>query len=217
MTPPPGKMSKLFGALGADESAFDARVKAAANDAKQRWPMFKSLAPESGALPPLLSDAEKARRPQVAADVDAGVQPRPALSRPGLSAKLSKGLGKIARQTSAEVRGSAKRAAPLQPDVSPPAQSVPQPLAQRAALAFAAPLEPASPLFAAQAPVSESGLFAKAFAPAPVAAPAAPVSAADDSLVGVFQRLEGNKAPSTFSPEKPAAKVAGVMSRLGRR
>jgi hypothetical protein len=215
MTPPPGKMSKLFGALGADESAFDARVKAAANDAKQRWPMFKSLPPESSELPPLLSDTEKDRRAEVAPDSVAPA--RTALSRPGLSAQLSKGLSKIARQTSAEVRGSAKRAAPLQPEAPVTEPLPPLRVAQRASMAFAAPVEPAPNLFVAPPSPSEVGLFAKALASAPVAAPTPPEALADDSLDAIFQRLEGTRSGTVFGEEKPLARVAGVMSRLGRR
>ena len=231
MTPPPGKMSKLFGALGADESSFDARIKAAANDAKQRWPMFKSIAPESSEATPMLTDMEKDRWSHITpAPVD---ERPPALSRPGLSAKLYKGLSKIARQTSAEVLGSARRAGPRQADLAP------------ASFAFAAQREPVQPeavrpALAAQAPVPSTDLFAKPIPPVPAFAfaSAAPVPAqrmqsqfqpqhyqqpsvatqpTDDSLSGIFQRLEGNKPKSILSGSSAVANEAGVMSRLGKR
>lgn len=235
MTPPPGKMSKLFGALGADESSFDARIKAAANDAKQRWPMFKSIAPESSEATPMLTDMEKDRWSHITpSPVD---ERPPALSRPGLSAKLYKGLSKIARQTSAEVLGSARRAGPRQADPAP------------ASFALAAQPEPVQPeavrpAFAAQAPVPSTGLFAKPIPPVPVFAfaSAAPVPAhrmqsqfqpqpqpqyyqqpsvatqpTDDSLSGIFQRLEGSKPKSMLSGSSAVANEAGVMSRLGKR
>lgn len=238
MTPPPGNMSKLFGALGADESTFDARVKAAANDAKLRWPMFKSIAPQSSEATPLLTDMEKDRWFNVApALVD---ERPPVLSRPGLSVKLFKGLSKIARQTSAEVLGSARRTGPRlnEPEPSTWPGSA-QPSAPVAA-AFTAASEPAPPVFVAQTPAPSTGLFAKPVVPAPAFAfaSAAPVPAprastqfqpqhhqqpsaaarpVDDSLSGVFQRLEGNKPKPMFFGSQPVAKDGGVMSRLGKR
>lgn len=145
MPKPTIPVSRLFKSLGADDSYSDARAKAIAKDAQQRWPMFKDIAPQSGEAISALTEAEKACWEQVA--VMQQDEFKPVLSRPGLGNKLSIGLGKIARQTSVEVLGGAKRDKPVAPPL--PEVRVSQP-ALRQEEPVAASSEPLEGLFASQ-------------------------------------------------------------------
>ncbi|MFM2049845.1 MAG: hypothetical protein RL682_336 [Pseudomonadota bacterium] len=201
---------KLFGALGPDDSYFDARTKAAAKDAQQRWPLFKAIAPQSSGATPVLSTDEKARWGQV--ETVPQEIPKPALSRPGLSAKLALGLGKIARQTSVETPPSNPRvdipsvfvAPPIPVQAHAPAQeaSSEMPLAKRASRHEAGTPPPAAPsevVFTKQKKLTGA---------APKSA-----TATDDSLSSIFQRVEGG----VKTPIRIAVARKGAMKRLGKR
>jgi hypothetical protein len=198
---------KLFGALGPDDSYFDARTKAAAKDAQQRWPLFKAIAPQSSGATPVLSPDEKERWGQV--EVVSQETPRLVLSRPGLSAKLAMGLGKIARQTSAEALASTERLDSPSAFVAPPIPT--QVLARDAS---------------SEMPILKRALRHEAITPPPepptevvfakqkMLPDAAPKSAAtDDSLSSIFQRVEGG----VKSPTRTATARKGAMKRLGKR
>jgi hypothetical protein len=205
---------KLFGALGPDDSYFDARTKAAAKDAQQRWPLFKAVAPQSGDATPTLSPDEKARWEQI--DVVHQETPKLVLSRPGLSSKLAIGLGKIARQTSADAAGSTER---IRPRTEAPIAFVPPPFPTpvHVQAAEAAPNIPTAKRTLRQEAVEATPttisdvLFPKRNIRADAAPKPAPTT--DDSLSSIFQRVEGDVKPPT--PTVAARK--GAMKRLGKR
>lgn len=53
------KSSSLMSSLGADDKFFQAQAQAAAREAQQRWPLFRSRALQPRAEPPPLSEADK--------------------------------------------------------------------------------------------------------------------------------------------------------------
>jgi hypothetical protein len=102
MSPKPTSPSSLLRSLGADESFFEAKQKASAREAEQRWPLFRALAPTKSEIPPALSDEEKRAWEQAK---PAATQARkPLLSRPGLSSKLAASLEKFAKAPSASAQ-----------------------------------------------------------------------------------------------------------------
>jgi hypothetical protein len=224
MAKPPSTAPKLFGALGPDDSYFDARTKVAAKDAQQRWPLFKALAPQSGDVTPSLSPNEKDRWGAV--DAVPRETPKPVLSRPGLSSKLAKGLGKIARQTSAEVVGSTER---VRPRVEAPVAFVPAPvLAPAPAVVHVQENEKAIALeLAPEVPKTKRSVSKEEIAAPPVTQPevvppkrskrvtaaAKSAPANDDSLSSIFQRVEG----VVKQPTRPVPARKAAMKRLGKR
>jgi hypothetical protein len=216
MAKTPPSTPKLFGALGPDDSYFDARTKVAAKEAQQRWPLFKAVAPQSGDATPTLSPNEKTRWGEVA--VVPQETPKLVLSRPGLSSKLATGLGKIARQTSAEAVVSTERA---RPRVETPVAFIPPPVAEHVQEQMKAlDLVPDMPMAKRNVPKEE--VATPTLAPAEVLAPkrnkrasfaTKSPSATDDSLSSIFQRVEG----VVKHPARPVVARKGAMKRLGKR
>jgi hypothetical protein len=230
MAKTPPSTPKLFGALGPDDSYFDARTKVAAKEAQQRWPLFKAVAPQSGDATPTLSPNEKARWGAV--DVVPQETPKPVLSRPGLSSKLAKGLGKIARQTSAEVLGSTER---VRPRVEAPVAFVPPLVAAPAPVAAPSPAivhvrekeEEKALELAPEVPKAKRNIPKEEVATPPVTpsevvpserskrvhATTKSAPAMDDSLSSIFQRVEG----VVKQPPRPVPARKAAMKRLGKR
>lgn len=229
MPTPGNKLSTLFRSLGPDEAPLQASKTAALQDAEQRWPLFKAVAPRSAAQTPPLSETDRQRWSNPARPNSSAAAKAP-ITLPSFSGKLAHGLAKISEQSTASAGRSApsRTAAKLFPGepVAPvAARAVPAaskaPAARRAAPAPAEPVatkgflaalankpEPAPPAKTTrskQAAKPESFL-AKFAEPAPSAAP--------DSLSAVFGRIEGKQQAST--PNNTKAKPS-FLSRLGKR
>lgn len=103
----PKSPSALLRSLGADESALEARIKASAREAEQRWPLFRTLTPSEAELAPELNDSDKQAWEQPIAPPQASR--KQTLSRPGLSSKISGGLDKFVKTgATAKVTKTAK-------------------------------------------------------------------------------------------------------------
>lgn len=166
----------LFRSLGADDSYFETRARAASKEAEQRWPLFKAVTPNQAEETPELS--EQQRQTAWTAPLP-GTQPAakaPRLSRPGLGQKLADGLRELSQKTKQEL------AAPLPttPVQSNPARSL------RSSL----PAHPA----AASAPATPSPIGTTP-TPPPLFRPAA----AADSQPGTPARLPAQPAHSQSS------------------
>ena len=96
MSKPSDDLSALFRSLRPDESVFREDTSSGVRDAEQRWPLFRAVAPEKPQDTPALSEQERQRWTSQEKPV-AGAR-KPALSLPGLSDKMSKGLGEISGQ-----------------------------------------------------------------------------------------------------------------------
>ncbi|MDD2923749.1 MAG: hypothetical protein PHW99_01125 [Rhodoferax sp.] len=94
MVPQGDKLSQLFKSLQPDQSQLEAVKVAAVQEAQQRWPMFKELAPVRPADTPELSDVEKSHW-HAHADATAA-RPKPALTVPGLNDRLAESLNNFA-------------------------------------------------------------------------------------------------------------------------
>lgn len=135
---PPAR--SLFRSLGADDSYFENKARAASKEAEQRWPLFKAVAPAKSEDTPELSAQEKDvswNVPPVAAE--APVKQR--LTRPGLSHKLATGLQELSQKTREENAA-----------VAPPARSRRTSAASAPAVPLAQPSTLLSPLVADAAP-----------------------------------------------------------------
>lgn len=111
MVPQGDKLSQLFKSLQPDQSKLEAVKVAAVQEAQQRWPMFKELAPVRPADTPELSDAEKSHW-RAHADMTAA-RPKPALTVPGLNDRLADSLANFATRK------------PVPKEPVPPAQTAP--------------------------------------------------------------------------------------------
>lgn len=228
MPKPSEDLSALFRSLRPDESTFQESANTAAHDATQRWPLFKAVAPEKPQETPALSALERERWANQ--DKPEAGGRKPALSLPGLSDKMSKGLGKMS------VR-AVKKTAAVKPAVRrEPDQAAAEPVdnkpAENPRIARAAPVEsavqPENRLpNATRALPAESDLVLGDAVPAafekkaPVSAPA-PVSVergepvagrSTDSFKSIFNRLE----TKAVVVAKPVGNRSSFMDRLGKR
>lgn len=187
----PNDLSTLFRSLGPGTASSQASPAAAAQEAEQRWPLLKALAPKKAAPPPLLSEEDKSRWSTPEPANRAGR--KPALSLPGLGDRLTQSLGKMA------ARPLPRQASAMQAEGHhTPTREMP------ARMGLEAP--------------ARTGLFARAkdefFAKTPVQVPVvqAPV-AQDDSLASLFGRLASVEEPVVPPPPRKSS----FLSRIGRR
>lgn len=252
-------------AFGADDKFFKAQAQAAAREAQQRWPLFRTLAVEPRAEPPPLTEQEKTELQSLPA-VDVS-QPKQTLKRPVVQDKLAQGLVHLIRQVNSEVQGIASaREAMVQRGLHKARQTTAATLPQRRAAPAAAGVPPASqhPLQAEQVqpakaetldqprgpkpslfgavaarkdvepvndvghdrmqsevspaggtPAAQTGLLSSIFGKVQAEPPVGPAPTPDDSLAGLFGRLE--KSPKHSLPEETPAPSFGLRSRLRLR
>ena len=223
MSKPSDDLSALFRSLRPDETIFKASTGTVARDAEQRWPIFNAVVPEKPQQTPPLTAQERQRwvnqeKPEVSGR-------KPALSLPGLSDKMSKGLDKMSAW-------SVKNAAAVKPAVRRESEN---PAAERAferpRSGLIAEASRASSLenhvgtsvktLSLELPVM-SGAGFDPFDKKPVVV--APVPAAeqrglpasgrgDELLKSIFGRLESK----THIAAKPAASRSSFLDRLGKR
>ena len=212
MSKPADDLSALFRSLRPDDTSFQSAETVAVREAAQRWPLFQAVSPRKPATTPMLSAQERQRwshQDQVAAG-----ERKPALSLPGLSDKISRSLGKMSgRAVDAPIRSPARRAEPDTPPVASRSQrSAPQVTTQASRSAsFSATPTAVQNL---ESEGSDLGLFRSAVGgPKAAKHAASAVAPADDSLAGVFSRLEGT--PQEL--HTPTDKKSSFLNRLGKR
>ena len=212
MPKPEDTLPTLFRSLGPDDANFQATMDASAQEAEQRWPLFRAVAPKKSELTPALSPQERMHwsspeRPSVG-------ECRPALSLPGLSDKLAISLGKLSAQTSAEVaRLTTQRSPEEQPSE---AQHSAQTSSQKSPADYRSSLFPRPQAVDQKVEVKADilGLFNKIAAKPVVSKPDLPRAArSDDSLANIFNRLE----PKETVVSKPAERRSSFLDRLGKR
>ena len=230
-------LSALFRSLRPDESVFTEDTSSGMRDAEQRWPLFRAVAPQKPQDAPALSDQERQRWASQEKPV-AGAR-KPALSLPGLSDKMSKGLGKISGQA---VRNTAtvKPAKRWEPEEHVVEGAMEQPWLQpsertETVLAEPVPLAnapanrvPTATNALSEVPAAASraglGVFDKkpvpmVQAPVPVQMPEVsqhdlPVTGVGDkSLKSIFSRLEAKPEVEV----KSVIKRSSFLDRLGKR
>lgn len=226
--------------LGADESALEAKLRVSAREAEQRWPLFRAMAPSKAEVTPALSDGDK----QAWTPAPPPQQParKPLLARPGISSKLSGGLEKFASLAGASPRPkkvasetapiasepttNATRTKPRKSNAPTDAVAMP-PLAANLFPSPDAPM-PRETLFATQTKATERpaavGLFAKMGAQETTPPdqtkqrqqPSTAQETAPDSLAALFDRIEGQVAPTN---PMSRSKTSGnpLMRRIGKR
>ncbi|MGQ0709792.1 MAG: hypothetical protein ACT4NV_08590 [Rhodoferax sp.] len=211
--------ASLFRSLGADDSYFDAKARAASKEAEQRWPLFKAVAPARAEETPVLSAQDKEaswNTPPAGADAP----PRARLSRPGLGQKLATGLRELGHKTRQEsmpsVAASARTpplpAAALPESPSAKAPNPPPPVPRPVAASVAPPARVAAPPQAPARTPLMAGARAPAAVPLPPLAgalgrPQAPAQAAQEPATPAAApaRKKGLFAPA---PQAPAAALA---------
>lgn len=222
--PTPGEdLPALFRSIRPDSANFQATITAAAQEAEQRWPLFKAMSPQIPEPTPALSEEERLH--WSAQEKPGSAERKPALARLGVNDKLTKSLRKMSGP------GNDTLVAPPLP--APATQNKPgRELPPRInAPRVNKPVKSASILFAEVAPVTKpdikikstkKGLFGQEIeltasepdGPAIVIGPVTPkVLATDDSLASVFGRLREKEIPAT----KPAAKKSSFLGRLGKK
>ncbi len=216
MPKPVDNLSALFRSLGPDDTSFQAAETVAAREAAQRWPLFQAVSPKKSEMTPVLSAQERQRWNQQ--DPVAAGERKPALSVPGLSDKIAASLGKMSGRAApspvaAVTQNLAKRAhLEASPAVSRSQRSAPQatPRASRSAPLSTSPRIPQN----SEPPQLDGALVSRAEVGHKAASQAARVAApADDSLTGVFGRLEGKLKDLP----RPTDKKSSFLSRLGKR
>lgn len=212
--PHPGDdLSALFRSFGPDDANFQAATNAAAQEAEQRWPLFKAVSPRKSELTPALSAEEKQRwSSQEKAETGAR---KPALSLPGLSDKLAKSLNKMSGRTTPDAPTPVARTAPHQRLTESP-QTTRQ-------FTQETPSKNRGSLFSRSSPAVPSvalerdeglGLFQKKSEdPVAVHRDMSGSACADDSLASVFSRLEGKNDVVN----KPTNRRSSFSGRLGKR
>ena len=222
MSKPSDDLSALFRSLRPDETSFQESTGTVARDAEQRWPLFKAVAPVKPQETPALSAQERQRwvnqeKPQ------AGGR-KPALSLPGLSDKMSKGLDKMsarAVKNTAAVKPAVRR----EPENAVVERAVERPAERPRGVRAAAPPQVSPPQNQIASAVKPAAVNAvdpdvldkksAVLAPAPVVEEREPLATVrgDDSLKSIFSRLE-TKAEVVV---KPAGTRSSFLDRLGKR
>ena len=192
----PNSTSGLIRSLGADDAYFDSRAKASAQEAEQRWPLFKAASTAKNELAPAMSDQQKEAWGGQQNDLQEGR--KPALSKPGLSGKLASSLSKLTQPITMRSSAPSRSTPPLSASATPRLHpNVGDGLTQK-------------PTYSEMiAPQSRLGIFAKNTLPQHAAvATSAPEK--DDSLKGIFSRIEGKQKSSTGSG-------SSFLNRLAKR
>ena len=223
MSKPNDDLSALFRSLRPDETIFQESTSTVARDAEQRWPLFKAVAPEKPQETPALTAQERQRwvnqeKPEVSGR-------KPALSLPGLSDKMSKGLDKMSAwsvKNTAAVKPAVRRepASPAAERIFERPRSAPIAQAPEAGPIENRIVTAAKTLSGGPAGVSGAGFGPFDKKPAVVApVPAVEerglpaVSRGDDSLKSIFGRLESK----THVAAKPPGGRSSFLDRLGKR
>jgi hypothetical protein len=115
MATPGDKLSPLFKSLQPNKSQFEVSNTAAVQEAEQRWPLFKAVAPVKLSVPPALSEDDR-QHWRSKENVEIQVT-KPALSVPGLSDKLAQSLSKMGGEKKSPRR--APKVAKIDKDVEP--------------------------------------------------------------------------------------------------
>lgn len=216
MPHPRDDLPKLFRSLGPDDADFQANAKAAAREVEQRWPLFRAISPKKPVPTPALTEQERQRwTGQEQSRDDKGV---PALTRPGLADKLASSLSKMSGRMAPDTSESITlvRAGAKQPSATPMRSIRPPPsrteTKDRGILA-SFPTRTDSVMH--ERPTG-LGLFETPAAADKAAARHQVADApADQSLKGVFSRLEGAEKEKVIA--NPVAKRSTFLGRLGRR
>ena len=238
MSKPSDDLSALFRSLRPDESVFQENASSGARDAQQRWPLFKAVAAQKPQDAPALTEQERQR--WVSQEKPAAGPRKPALSLPGLSDQMSKGLGKMSGQV-VKNASAVKPATRQESEKFVVERGTDQPLTQPLETAQAAQPElppqenalvkrgsTAAKLSSAATAVRDRdglGVFGKNSSapvlvptPAPVVVAERDLPAAgrrDSSLKSIFSRLEAK--PEVASAVEPAVKRSSFLDRLGKR
>ncbi len=131
----------LFRTLGADDSYFESKARAASKEAEQRWPLFKAVAPAKAEETPVLSPQEKTASWNTPAGGATPPAARPRLSRPGLSQKLATGLRELGQKTRRESTPTPAANTPRPVVAAPPPPEPPAPRMAPARPPLARPVE----------------------------------------------------------------------------
>lgn len=201
-------LSALFRSLEPDDTNFQATTNAFAQEAEERWPLFKAVSPKIPEPTPALSAQERQRwsnleKPEV------GVH-KPALSLPEFSEKLEMSLSKISEQPTAKAAQPVTRIS----KESPPSESshnqrdfsqqttsnTRNPLFSRStAVVRSSEAEGVFPQILAEATATKNDLSGAAHA--------------DTSLTSVFSRIQGKEKATSNSVER----LSSFFGRLGNR
>lgn len=239
MPKPNDDLSALFRSLRPDESVFQENTTSSVRDAEQRWPLFKAVAPQKPQDTPALSAQERQNWVSQEKPV-VGVR-KPALSLPGLSDKMSSGLGKMSGQAvrnTAAVKPATRWESEEHVSDGATAQSLSQsPVRTKTVLAEPVPLTttpvnraPTVTKVLSEVPVADShsrtGLdvfnvkhSSKATSLVSVHIPEVPeralpvIDRGSDSLKSVFGRLQGKPEVEVKLPVKRSS----FLDRLGKR
>lgn len=222
MSKPSDDLSALFRSLRPDETTFQESTNTVARDAEQRWPLFKAVAPAKPPETPALSAHERQR--WVSQEKTQVGGRKPALSLPGLSDKMSKGLDKMSART-VKNTASVKPAVRREPENALVDRAVERPAERPRSIRVTAPPQVSPPqdhIDSAAKPAFVNGSGVGVLDKKPTVLAPAPVMAererpatgrGDDSLKSIFNRLE-TKAEVVV---KPAGTRSSFLDRLGKR
>lgn len=233
MSKPSNDLSALFRSLRPDETVFQESTGSIARDAEHRWPLFNAIAPSKPQETPALSAQERQR--WVSQEKPSNGVRKPALSLPGLSDKMSRGLDKMSLRSAAGtsvVKPAVRRASETSMIEAAPDRSSERSLHARSAPASVEP------------PETRDSNVGRGF-PAPQASGANPMSfgspekkeavvlntpltvevkpsanaSGGDSLRSLFNRI-GTKAEVVLTQDivsKPTGTRSAFLDRLGKR
>jgi hypothetical protein len=182
---------QLFAALKAEDGTSPNAMNEAAQAAERRWPLLKSLAPQKWALAPTLSDQEKQKRALL--DPIEVVVRKTVASAPNLNTQIANALH---RMNPLKRNLIEKELAAVEVQNASPHEPLPVP----------SPMPPVAP---SPVPI----VVSQAPPPQVPTSISTPISAKDDSLAAVLQRVERAYEPVT----EYKARVPGFLARLGKR
>lgn len=203
--PPPGEdLPALFRSLRPDTASFQATLDAAAHEAVQRWPLFKALSPKTPEPTPALSTEERLQ--WSLQEKPPHAERKQALTRLGLSDKLTKSLDKMSGLESKTLVAPAPAAPTL---VAPATEHKPERTLPRRnkALATTKPVESPVMLFATPAQTADLQVETKTEAKIEAEAEAEAAAAAEVQVVPTSLGLFGKKAAAEAAAPQVAPKV----------
>ena len=204
-------LSALFRTLAPEESDFTAVGKSADAGVGQEWPLFKVVAPvKPEPTPPLTPQERKRWGMQETVRAEA---PKPPLSMSGLSSKLAQSLSQISERMVSEPAQPTSVAAPASSPVDKrPAHASEPATAPKVRASLFSKLSTTADTQVTEEKGKVVGLFEK-----PAGKPGSTAEHggrnADDSLSGLFRRLEAKEQ----TVAKPAEKRSSLSARLGKR